>query len=180
MLLVPSSLVLIAASNSSAMPASTVAVPTVTGPVTGGKGAPTLVTATIDPTAFGYTEEEYFLEGTATAYTSDVPLGSDGLWTVHPQSTAPYKTRIIVYRPKRAKQFDGTVFVEWDNVSAGFETASDWGSGHLAALREGAAWIAVATQAVGVQGGQTIIGQTAPGGLRARSAPTSTSPCCSC
>src|SRR5437773_1214875 len=57
--------------------------------------------------------------------------------------------------------------VEWDNGSAGFENAPDWGSGHNGAVRQGAAWIAVATQAVGVQGGQTIIGQTAPGGLRA-------------
>ena len=111
--------------------------------------------------------EEYFLEGTANAYTSDVPLTSDGLWSVHPQSSEPYKTRIVVYRPKSQKQFNGTVFVEWDNVSAGFDVATDWGSGHLAALREGAAWIAVTAQAVGVQGGQTIIGQTAPGGLRA-------------
>jgi Alpha/beta hydrolase domain len=158
-----SSLLLIAASE----PASTVNVPTVTGPITGGKGTPTLISTTIDLAEFGYTQEEYFIEGTATAYTSDVPLSSDGLWTVRPQSSEPYKTRIVVYRPKNAKKFDGTVFVAWDNVSAGFETAPDWGSGHNAALREGAAWIAVATQAIGVQGGQTIIGQTAPGGLRA-------------
>jgi hypothetical protein len=144
-----------------------VSVPTVTGPVTGGKGTPTLLTATIDPAPFGYETEEYFLEGTATAYTSDAALTPDGMWTVHPQSSASYKTRIVVYRPKSPKKFDGTVFVEWDNVSAGFETAPDWGSGHNAAIRAGAAWVAVSAQAVGVQGGQTIIGETAPGGLRA-------------
>ena len=159
------SLVLLTAASTT--PSGTVAVPTVTGPVTGGKGVPILISTTIDPAAFGYVTEEYFLEGTATAYTSDAPLTPDGLWTVHPQSSETYKTRIVVYRPKSPKKFNGTVFVEWDNVSAGIEVASDWGSGHNEAIRSGAAWIAVTAQAVGVQGGQTIIGQTAPGGLRA-------------
>jgi hypothetical protein len=149
-LLLFSSLLLIAAGKPSPTVAasSLVTAPTVTGPVTGGKGSPTLISTTIDPAAFGYTQQEYFLEGTASAYTSDVPLSADGLWTVHPQSSAPYKTRIVVYRPKNAKKFNGTVFVEWNNVSAGFDVASDWGSGHLAVLREGAAWIAVTAQAV--------------------------------
>jgi hypothetical protein len=141
--------------------------PVVTGPVTGGKGSPTLVTATFDPAAVGYTREEYFLEGTAAAYTSDVPLTADGRWTVHPQATAPYKTRIVVYRPAKANDFDGTVFVEWANVSAGVDTGTQWGAGHNAALRDGAAWVVASVQSVGIQGGQTIIGQSAPGGLRA-------------
>ena len=155
---------------SSTTPSSTTgatAAPAVTGPVTGGTGTPTLVTATFDPAAAGYTRAEYFLEGTATAYTSDVPLTTDGRWTVHPQSTAPYKTRIVVYRPAKAKDFNGTVFVEWANVSSGFDTGSQWGAGHNAALRDGAAWVVVSAQAVGIQGGQTIIGETARGGLRA-------------
>jgi hypothetical protein len=146
---------------------SPAAAPLVTGPVTGGKGSPTLVTATFDPADAGYTRAEYFLEGTATAYTSDVPLTTDGRWTVHPQSTAPYKTRIVVYRPARAKDFNGTVFVEWANVSAGADTGTQWGTGHNAALRDGAAWVVVSAQAVGIQGGQTIIGESARGGLRA-------------
>jgi len=143
------------------------ATPAVTGPVTGGTGSPTLVTATFDPSAAGYTRAEYFLEGTATAYMSDVPLTTDGRWTVHPQSTAPYKTRMVVYRPAKAKDFNGTVFVEWANVSAGSDTGAQWGAGHNAALRDGAAWVVVSAQAVGIQGGQTIIGEPARGGLRA-------------
>jgi hypothetical protein len=156
-----------ATTTSTTTPRPTVALPAVSGPVTGGKGSPTLITAAVDWPTEGYTVEEYFLDGTATAYTSDVALTGDGAWSVAPQGTAPYTTRIVVYRPAKPKDFDGTVYVEWNNVSAGFDTAPDWGSGHTAVLREGAAWIAVSAQAVGVQGGQTIIGQTAPGGLRA-------------
>ena len=169
-LVLPAATLVLTGVSTSATPApepgASVAVPTVSGPVTGGKGVPTLLTATM-PAQSGYVSEEFFLEGTATAYTSDVPLTPDGRWTVRPQSRAPYRTRIVVYRPESPKQFNGTVFVEWNNVSAGFETAPDWGSGHNEVIRSGGAWIAVTTQAVGLQGGQTIIGQTATGGLRA-------------
>ncbi len=123
-----------ASPTTASSPTGAATTPAVTGPVTGGTGSPTLVTATFDPAAAGYTRAEYFLEGTATAYTSDVPLTTDGRWTVHPQSTAPYKTRIVVYRPAKAKDFNGTVFVEWANVSAGADTGSQWGAGHNAAL----------------------------------------------
>ena len=59
-LILPSIVLLTAASKSPSStttttpsPASTVAVPTVTGPVTGGKGVPTLLTATVDPPSSG-------------------------------------------------------------------------------------------------------------------------------
>jgi len=125
--------------------------PVVTGPVSGGKGVPTLSSTTFDLSSVGYTQAEFFLEGTATAYTSLSPLTSNGRWTVEPQATAPYKTRIVVYRPASAKKFDGTVFVEWLNVSPGFDNAPDWLSGHNAIIRDGAAWVGVSAQPVGIQ-----------------------------
>ena len=36
----------------------------------------------------GYRMDEYFVSGTATSYTSAVPLTSDGSWTVTPDATA--------------------------------------------------------------------------------------------
>lgn len=141
--------------------------PTVTGPVTGGKGEPTLIATGFDLGDVGYVADEYFLDGTATAYDAAKPLVSDGKWAVKPVSTAPYKTRIVVYRPERAKDFNGTVVVEWLNVTAGFDTAAHWQWVHNAVIRAGAAWVGVSAQSVGVQGGQAAVGGVAAGGLKA-------------
>lgn len=140
--------------------------PTVTGPVTGGKDVINLVSPGTD-VAPGYVAEEYFLEGTATAYTAAAPLGPDGKWKVEPGDTAPYKTRIVVYRPDNEQDFDGTVFVEWLNVSAGFESAPDWNNAHTGMVRAGAAYVGVSAQSVGVQGGAPTVGGLPGGGLKA-------------
>ena len=36
--------------------------------------------------------------------------------------SAPYRTRIVVVRPQDPTQFNGTVVLEWLNVSSGFDT----------------------------------------------------------
>jgi Alpha/beta hydrolase domain len=106
----------------------------------------------------GYTQEEFFISGTATAYTNAAPLGSDGLWSVAPGATAAYKTRILVYRPTKPKKFSGTVVVEWLNVSGGVDAAPDWNQEHVELIREGAAWVGVSAQKVGVDGGPALVG----------------------
>lgn len=130
--------------------------PTVTGPVTGGvKGRPFRSLAQPDYDIVGpagYVEREYFIEGTATAYTSAAPLGSDGRWAVTPVATAPYKTRLVVRRPADADDFNGTVIVEWFNVTAGFDIDPDFAYGHKELLRKGYAWVGVSAQAVSVNG----------------------------
>src|SRR5262249_60000782 len=69
--------------------------------------------ATTDLSQVGYEQQEYFISGTASAYTSTGPLGDDGRWSVAPGTTAAYKTRILVYRPTNPRNFNGTVIVEW-------------------------------------------------------------------
>ena len=59
------------------------------------------------------------MQGTATSYDAVGPLGEDGKWKVTPGTKAPYKTRIIVRVPEDPKKFNGTVFVEWLNVTVG-------------------------------------------------------------
>jgi alpha/beta hydrolase family protein len=140
--------------------------PAVSGPVTGGKGHPNILGTSFDLASVGYTSQEFFLSGTATAYTSTKPLTEDGRWTAKPASTAPYKTRIVVYRPADPSRFDGTVFVEWLNVTAGFESSPDWQSGHRAIIDAGAAWVGVSAQLIGVQGGQDIVPGAPSGGLK--------------
>lgn len=122
----------------------------VTGPVpAGAPGDPdndfVFLTSGMDLDAHGYVEREYFVEGTANRYTTpDLATGEvvDG--------GHPYRTRVIVRRPARPERFNGTVVVEWNNVTAGQDLDIDWlqVGGHL--MRNGYAWIGVSAQRVGV------------------------------
>ena len=76
-----------------------VAIPTVEGPISGGRGAPFIASTAFDLAQVGYSEAEYFISGTAAAYTRVGTLSADGMWTVTPRDTAAYKTLILVYRP---------------------------------------------------------------------------------
>jgi hypothetical protein len=120
--------------------------PRVTGPVA---GQPVGLSA-VDLAAHGYVEEEFFLEGTARAYEPSSPLPDDGRWSVKTSTTAPYRTRVLVRRPKDPSKFKGVVQVEWLNVSGGLDAAPDWGLGNAELLRGGFAWVGVSAQATGV------------------------------
>jgi hypothetical protein len=84
----------------------------------------------------GYLEAEYFISGTAKAHGSS--------------ATAPYTTRIIVSRPAKAKRFNGTVLLDWVNVTAQFENAVDTIAAHEMLLRDGYAFVHVSAQAAGI------------------------------
>ena len=131
---------------------SSVADPSVSGPVTGGSGEiqPPNV-ASLDLDQVGYRSSEYVLSGTATAYApGPEPLASDGMWTVAPASTAPYTTRVVVFRPKQASKFNGSVVVEWLNVSGLVDANPDWTMTHNELIREGFAWVGVSAQTAGI------------------------------
>jgi hypothetical protein len=132
--------------------------PAIEGPVTGGAGVPFDASTTFDLADVGYQQAEYFISGTASAYTNVGPLSDDGKWTVALGDTAAYKTRILVYRPVDARKFNGTVIVEWLNVSGGLDAAADWLMGHAELIREGFAWMGVSAQRVGVEGGTSLLG----------------------
>ena len=138
---------------------SGVAETTVEGPITGGAGQVVFGTSAFDGSAFGYVEEEYFIGGTATGYTSATPLSEDGLWDLTPKDTADYKTRILVRRPANPADFDGTVYVEWLNVTAGLDTGPTWSLSWIEMIRQGATWVGVSTQRVGVEGGGNPMGE---------------------
>jgi hypothetical protein len=137
--------------------AASTATPTTLEAATGGKGAPTITSTSFDLASVGYEQHEYLFGGTAATYTSATPLSSDGKWKVTKGSTAPFKTRLMVYRPIAPKDFNGTVIVEWNNVSAGFDTAPIWLAAHDELIREGYAWVGVTAQKVGVEGGAGAI-----------------------
>ncbi len=137
----------------------------VSGPVTGGSGIDLPGTTTFPLRDVGYEQHEYFLSGTATAYTSASPLATDGRWTVTSAGSAPYETRIVVYRPIDPRRFDGTVIVEWLNVSGGVDAAAAWLADHVQMIRSGAVYAGVSAQAEGVVGSPNSLGG-ATGGIK--------------
>jgi hypothetical protein len=139
-------------SLSGGVAAGSAASPTATGPVTGGKGVPAPPNLNgFDLSQVGYQQSEFFLSGTASAYgPSPGPLTTDGKWTVAPIATATYKTRTVVYRPIDPTRFNGTVIVEWLNVSGGIDADPDWTLTHNELVRDGFAWVGVSAQALGL------------------------------
>jgi hypothetical protein len=113
----------------------------------------------------GYVEQEFLLSGTARAYvpaTQD-PLQPDGRWNVKPNPgvVAPYATRVLVRRPIDPRNFNGTVVVEWINASGASDTQSDWLYMHDEIVAQGAVYVGVTAQYIGVQ---TLLGwESGPG-----------------
>ena len=131
--------------------------PSIEGPI-GSPGSAFIQTVSLDLSKVGYIQEEFFIEGTASAYTNTGPLGVDGMWAVTPGATAQYRTRIVVYRPLKPKKFNGTVVVEWFNVSGGLDAAPDLTFTHVELFRAGYAYVGVSAQFVGVEGGGGLVG----------------------
>jgi hypothetical protein len=125
-------------------------------------GEPFALLGSYDLKSLGYQKEEFFLTGTATSYKATGPLGINGNWTAVPAGAAPYATRTLVVRPSDPKKFNGTVVVEWLNVTAGTDASPDWNAAHREILRGGYAWVGVSAQKVGVEGGQSLGGAGVP------------------
>lgn len=129
--------------NASAGPTATnsgptVPVPMVSGPIgTAGIKGHALWDSFVRLSDIGYDEQEYFISGTAKSYTT-------------PSTSAPYVTRIIVRRPMDPLKFNGTVLLDWVNVTAQFENAVDTVEAHQLFHREGFAYVHVSAQAAGV------------------------------
>lgn len=122
----------------------------VQGPVSGGRHGWPFGAATRDVAAEGYAEEEFFFSGDAPRYRAIGEFGIDGEWAAERAGSAPFVTRALVRRPIDAARFNGTVVVEWNNVSAGFEIFE---AGDTSAIfDEGFAYVGVSAQRVGVHG----------------------------
>jgi len=143
--------------------------PTVTGPIPSDTpGTPghnyTYWATDIVLKNFGYTEEEFFFEGTANRYDAAAPSGAVGNANrcspianiVTPN--VPYKSRMRVTRPTDPAKFNGTVVVEWTNVTNGYDTPVWWLKPKAFYLREGYAHVEVSAQNAGLN--------NSPNGLR--------------
>src|SRR5262245_48179990 len=121
---------------------------TISGPITGGVHGRPFGRPLVDLDRYGIVEEEFILEGEATSYRLVGEMTRDGRWTAEPSTTATFRTRIVVYRPA-PDQFNGTVVVSWNNVTAGYDL---FGGESLEMLEGGYAYVGVTTQKVGIVG----------------------------
>jgi len=94
----------------------------------------------------GYVEQEFFVSGIANRY--ETPDGSTGKVI---DGNHKYVTRIVVRRPATAARFNGTVIVEWNNVTSGHDLDIDWYQIHEHLIRSGYAWVGVTAQRIGVE-----------------------------
>jgi Alpha/beta hydrolase domain len=134
---------------------------TLSGPITTGHISEPLPGVGTDLAAHGYVEQEYFASGTAHAFKA-TSSPSDGRLAIVPTTSAPYETRIIVRRPSSPEKFNGTVVVEWLNVTAG-ESSPDWDYLNPMLMSEGYAWVGVSAQALAVEGGSPLLGTKGAG-----------------
>jgi hypothetical protein len=146
-----------------ARPAAVASVPNpiVIGPIasTAAPGDPShdypFFSTSVDLTNRGYVEEEYFFDGTASRF--DIPavitLANTPMTTASVvESGVPYRTRMIVRRPASPIGFNGTVLMEWQNVSFGYDIDAAWLASFEHLIRRGYAWIGVSAQRIGVHG----------------------------
>jgi len=99
----------------------------------------------IELKAQGYVEEEFYIEGKANRYSNPTMKTGEIVDGDH-----PYRTRFYVRRPA-AKDFNGTVVIEWLNVTGGTDKDIDWWQSGHHFVRNGYAYIGVSAQRVGIE-----------------------------
>jgi Alpha/beta hydrolase domain len=111
-------------------------------------GEPLLFSTAFDLRSVGYATEELLCSGVATSCAG---------------ATAPFATRLVVYRPLDPDRSNGSAVVEWLNVSGGFDVPALWMTAHRHLVRAGFTWMGVTAQRVGVHGGGGVLPES---GLR--------------
>jgi len=93
-----------------------------------------------------------FLSGTANVYNTPALTTATVLSSGH-----PYKSRVIVRRPTSAAKFNGTVLVEWVNVTSGYNNDVMFRASQDHLIRAGYAYVGVSAQRIGIHGPAGLI-----------------------
>jgi hypothetical protein len=102
-----------------------------------------------DLSQVGYVEEEYLVSGKANIYEYiDNVAQRPEVGVATPD--VPYVTRILVRRPIHPAHFNGTVFVDVLNATAGWDGDAIWYGTYEYIVRSGGAWVGVSTKPVTV------------------------------
>ena len=100
----------------------------------------------------GYEQHEFFFSGTARSFQPALELTPDGRWATEVDAEeADYNSRLLVIRPSDPADFNGTVIMEWFNVSGGLDAAPNLTMSHVQQFREGAAYVGVSAQFRGIE-----------------------------
>jgi hypothetical protein len=100
---------------------------------------------------YGYVEEEYLVSGTASIY--DWPAAGPAIVR---RSGVPYTTRILVRRPKRAKDSSGNAVVEMLNPTNQFDLNIGWSIMRKQLLRSGDTWVGITIRPISVDALKTF------------------------
>jgi hypothetical protein len=122
------------------------------------EGAPSLFSVAFDLSTVGYEVDEHLVSGVATSYAHSGPRTPDGRWDVEAARAQPFTTRAVVHRPRDPGTANGTVVVEWLNVTGGLDIPAVWLATHRHLVRDGYTWVGVTAQIVGVAGGGAVPG----------------------
>ncbi|HEX3649756.1 MAG TPA: alpha/beta hydrolase domain-containing protein, partial [Pseudonocardiaceae bacterium] len=113
--------------------------------------------------AAGYEEQEFFVSGTATRFPAN-PTVAQQQQAATPIGSMPYTSRIVVRRPINPSHSAGIAVVDWQNVTAGHDIDTEWGTSGDYFVRHGWTWIGASVQFTGVNG--AVPGPTAGLGLK--------------
>lgn len=103
------------------------------------------ITWYLDLSVDGYVEDEYAISGSANLYKYvNEASGSPEVSIDTPDQ--PYTTRLLVRRPIDTGRFNGTVYVEVLNATAGWDGDPIWQSTSEYLIRSGAVWVGLSTK----------------------------------
>ncbi len=95
--------------------------------------------------AYGYVEEEFFVSGLANVYVE----GQAGLETVH--EAVPYRTRLLVRRPKDASRFSGRVYFDILNATQNYDIEDLWHRIYIWCMEQGHGYVGITSKPVNAQ-----------------------------
>lgn len=110
-------------------------------------GTTPMTAVAVDFASAGYTEREFYASGLASRYRGAVPGAQKTAQII--DSSWPYRTRVLVRAPQVGK-FNGTLVVEWANVTVGQDIDFAFAESYEYLLREGYAVAVVSAQRSGV------------------------------
>ncbi|MCK5859669.1 MAG: hypothetical protein KAG72_10010 [Abyssibacter sp.] len=119
--------------------------PEVLGPVTGGIRTGEPWGTTMVPLIEGYVEEEFSFGGLARGHGDAADTES------------AYRTRMTVRRPVDPDDFNGTVVLDWNNVTLQFDIESTWAAANDVLMERGFIYVGVSAQKQGVDGAPTSL-----------------------
>ena len=119
--------------------------PLVEGPIQGGVHGYMWNHSLFDLQKYDYTENEYFYSGVATVKQNGQTV------------SAPYRSRFFVRLPRNPKKFNGTIAVEWLNVTDQDDLETAYPPGGEYQMSQGLGIVGVSAQLAGICCGPTTL-----------------------